>query len=192
MSGGPDLFAVLGLERSPALSEEMIEEAYARLALSAHPDRDGGSTARMSELNLARRTLLQSAARIGHFLDAEGYPRVERGAVPDLVGALFGEVASVLNRARAVVEKRDSATSAITRAVVMGEVRDVLGALDGVDGRVRDQAVRLEREVSDWAAVSGAPLDALDTLRRAIAFTERWGQQLAESRAVLGGATRGG
>jgi hypothetical protein len=145
----------------------------------------------MAALNLARKTLLSRALCIGHFLELEGYQKVERGAVPDVVGALFGDVVSVLNRVRVVVEKRDAASSAITRAVVSGEVREVLRAVEVLDERVRDRGGRLERDVADWVASGDVGMDALDTLRRALAFTARWQQQLAEARAVLGGATRG-
>ena len=186
-----DLFGLLGIQRSPSVSEETVESAFTRAALTAHPDRDGGSTERMAALNLARKTLLSPALCIGHFLELEGYQKVERGAVPDVVGALFGDVVSVLNRARVVVEKRDAASSAITRAVVAGEVREVLRAVEVLDEQVRDRGGRLERDVADWVTSGEVGMDALDTLRRALAFTARWQQQLAEARAVLGGATRG-
>jgi hypothetical protein len=45
-------FQVLGV--SANATREQIDEAYRRLAMKAHPDRDGGSTELMSRLNSAR------------------------------------------------------------------------------------------------------------------------------------------
>lgn len=145
----------------------------------------------MAELNLARKTLMQPALRIAHYLELLGYSLVERGVIPEVVGALFGEIASGLNRARSAVEKRASAASSIARAVAEGEVRDAARVVSGLDERVREQAAVLEAGVKEWAVAGDRAFGELDALRRAFAFIARWQEQLAEVRAVLGGATGG-
>ena len=187
----PDCFAVLGLECSPVVDVEAVERAYARQAREVHPDRVGGSGEGMAELNLARKTLTQPALRIAHYLELRGYPLVERGVIPEVVGALFGEVASGLNRARSAVEKRASAASSIARAVAEGEVREAARVVNGLEARVREQAGVLEAGVREWAVAGNREFGELDALRRAFAFIARWQGQLAEVRAVLGGATGG-
>lgn len=47
-----DPWHILGLPRDAG--KDRIEEAFKRLALQHHPDREGGSTAKMAELNRAR------------------------------------------------------------------------------------------------------------------------------------------
>ncbi len=188
----PDFFAALGLERSPVADVEAVERAYARQAREVHPDRVGGSGEDMAELNLARKTLTQPALRIAHYLELRGYSLVERGVIPEVVGALFGAVASGLNRARSAAEKRASAASSIARAVAEGEVREAARVVDGLEERVREQATVLELGVREWAVGGNGGFGELDSLRRALAFIARWQVQLAEARAVLGGATGGG
>jgi hypothetical protein len=45
---------VLGIRADAALTPSLIDEAYRSAAQNAHPDRDGGSNEKMSELNRAR------------------------------------------------------------------------------------------------------------------------------------------
>lgn len=186
-----DYFALLGLERSPVMDVAAVDLAYARRAREVHPDRVGGSGEGMAELNLARKTLTHPASRIAHYLELLGHPLVERGVIPEGVGALFGEVASGLNRTRGVMEKRATASSSIARAVVEGEVREVGRVVDGLAERVQEQVAALESAVREWVRIGERSATELDALRRALAFTARWVEQLAEARASLGGATRG-
>lgn len=63
--------------------------------------------------------------------------------------------------------------------------------VSGLEERVREQAAVLELGVREWAGVRDREFGELDALRRAFAFIARWQEQLAEVRAVLGGATGG-
>jgi hypothetical protein len=89
------------------------------------------------------------------------------------------------------MEKRATASSSIARAVVEGEVREVGRVVDGLAERVQEQVAALELAVREWVRIGESSATELDALRRALAFTARWVEQLAEARASLGGATRG-
>ncbi len=58
---GREWWDVLGVNRQTVTRDE-VKAAYRRLASEAHPDRPGGSHARMAELNVAQEAALQQVA----------------------------------------------------------------------------------------------------------------------------------
>ena len=95
-----DYFALLGIERRPAITEETVKGAYFRKSESLHSD-----PARSGELiavNAAFQAIVNPATRIQHLLVLEFGDAGGGQIAPDL-GELFGTIVEVLI-ARAAAE----------------------------------------------------------------------------------------
>jgi DnaJ-class molecular chaperone len=66
-----DLYQILGLKDFSNL--ELIKSAYKKLALRFHPDRQGGDSKKMMEINIAKSFLVQNKAAYDIFLKEQKY-----------------------------------------------------------------------------------------------------------------------
>ena len=88
-----DYFALLGIERRPAITEETVKGAYFRKSESLHSD-----PARSGELmavNAAFQTIANPATRIQHLLVLE-FGDAGGGQIGSDLGELFGMIVEVL------------------------------------------------------------------------------------------------
>lgn len=91
-AAGPDLYALLGVERTA--TEEDLKKAYKRAALVAHPDKPGGSKEKFQAVNEAYTVLSNREARAEY--DRTG--RVPQGGeapppppdISEFLGSIFG------------------------------------------------------------------------------------------------------
>ncbi len=175
-----DAFARLGLERRLAYSEEELREAFREAGKRVHPDAGGGG-GEFEALQEAFRLLSRPSRRLRHWLELSGIPGDERGALGLELMDLFALAGEVLQSADALIRRRESARSALARAVLEAEtqqVRERIEAAQETLGRVAGEKIALfpalEREDGDpWQIV------------RDLAFLEKWQAQLRERYAKL-------
>ena len=142
-----DYFALLGIERRPAITEETLKGAYFQKSESLHLD-----PARSSEVfavNAAFQTIANPATRIQHLLTLEFGDASGGEIAPDL-GKLFGIIVEVLQIADQELGSLSARSSPILRAL----------AYQSLDG-LREKLEQAEEELSQLLQRQGRPHGAL-------------------------------
>lgn len=176
-----DFFSLLGLPRRPGLDEAVLQENYLRLAASWHPDAPGGDVEKFRELQEARKTLLDPAARLRHLLGLEGQSEGE-GPKYQPSGELFLSVAGVLDFSRRTLTKHLAAKSLIARAALAGELGEAGRKIQAARNIIAERrSVRLEQitRLDEFWPEKNFPL--LAEICRELAFLGRWDKELKES-----------
>lgn len=183
-----DAFALLDLPRRAALDAEALQAAYLRRSRAAHPDHAGGDTALSMELNAARELLKEPESRLKHLLDLEGG---EAGAawttVPmsDRLMAVFTRLSALLPRVDAWAKKRDTAASALARALLAGEQMTLQEELETVLAELGNRRAELLESLPELdrqrAAAPQAALATLRALRAQFAYLGKWRGQAREA-----------
>jgi len=177
--GVMDAFAILGIDRKLAVSDEELRAAFREAGKSAHPDA-GGAHGDFSSLQEAFAILSSPSRRLKHWLALHGESGEDRGTIRDELVDLFSAVGPVLQRVDALIRRRDEARSALTRAMLEGESNICREQLDEMIGRV-DDAIKAETE--NFPTLGSAyPIPTAEAARTArnLAFLEKWRAQLRE------------
>lgn len=174
-----DAFAILGIERKLAVSDEELRAAFRQAGKTAHPD-SGGAGGDFSALQEAYAILSNPARRLKHWLALQGVRDEGRGTISNGLVDLFGAVGPVLQRVDALIRQRGEARSALTRAMLEGETHICREQLEDMIGRV-DRA--LASEIGTFPAIGAAhpvPVSEAAHIARNLAFLEKWRAQLRE------------
>lgn len=162
-------FETLGLPVGLVVSEEEIREAFRKNAVAVHPD-SGGDAGEFAALQLAQEILLSPAKRLKDWLSAEGAEVDTRGQIDAGLMDLFQKVAEVGSVAEATIKTRETASSALAKA--MAEV-----ALMAQREKVRDLLAAVEMEinvrVSRFPEIENAISNA-GVVMRDLVFLEKW------------------
>jgi curved DNA-binding protein CbpA len=182
-----DAFAILGLERRPLVTAEDVEAAFLRASRKRHPDgaaaaADGGDFA---ELNAARGMLTNPSRRLRILLESEFPATAMRGgAISKGLMGLFGQVSNGLERAEEFLRRGEAATTALGRALLMGEMLERKAEMESVSAELTGLENTLEQHLLDldarWlAGERGSELvEELAELGREFSFTGRWRTQV--------------
>jgi hypothetical protein len=157
-----DYFALLGIERRPAIAEETVKGAYFGKSESLHSD-----PARSGELiavNAAFQTIVNPATRIQHLLVLEFGDAGGGQIAPDL-GELFGTIVEVLQNADQELGSLSARSSPILRAL----------AYQRLDG-LREKLVQAEKQLSQLESGLLAEVARLD---------QSWFESTVQSRYPL-------
>jgi hypothetical protein len=181
-----DYFALLGIERRPAITEETVKGAYFRKSETLHSD-----PARSGELiavNAAFRTIANPATRIQHLLVLEFGDAGGGQIAPDL-GELFGTIVEVLQMADQELGSLSARSSPILRAL----------AYQRLDG-LREKLVQVEKELSqresgllaevarldqDWFESTVQSRHPLAQIALSLTFVQKWLSQVRERKIRL-------
>lgn len=127
-----DLYETLGVASDASFQE--IRAAYRRAASEAHPDREGGDTARMADLNRAYETLNDADKRAEY--DATG--------VADSAAQLEGEACSrLIALFQAVLDCGEESDLMLTCRMLLTKAR---GDIEAQHLNVSRQAARLRKQ----------------------------------------------
>jgi curved DNA-binding protein CbpA len=177
---------MLGLPRRPGLDEADLQEKYLRLAARWHPDAPTGDGGKFRELQEARKTLKDPAARLRHLLDLEGYENPPGGKFQPPAD-LFLEVAEALEAAKRIAARLSAAPSSLARALLTGErvaverkIRQVMHDLAGHRNRCLAQISECDAR---WPEKN---LPHLDRIRNEMVYLIRWENELRERGFLLG------
>ena len=157
-----DYFALLGIERRPAIAEETVKGAYFGKSESLHsdPERSGELIA----VNAAFQTIVNPATRIQHLLVLEFGDAGGGQIAPDL-GELFGTIVEVLQIADQELGSLSARSSPILRAL----------AYQRLDG-LREKLVQAEKQLSQLESGLLAGVARLD---------QSWFESTVQSRYPL-------
>ena len=182
-----DYFALLDLERRPAITEETVKQACFRKCESLHSD-----PARSGELiavNAAFQTIVNPATRIQHLLVLE-FGDAGGGQIEPDLGELFGTIVEVLQIADQELRSLSANSSPILRAL----------AYQRLDGH-REKLVQVEEELSQresgllaevvrldksWFESTVQSRHPLAQIALGLTFVQKWLSQVRERKIRLG------
>ena len=181
-----DHFATLGIDRAVALEESVVRERFHELSRQLHPDTDGGDELAFAAINEAQRVLASPAARIRHLLELEfgkqGDGAVASGKMSAALMDLFASVGGVISKADALISKRKAASSAVAKALLVGEEIEVQQSLMKAGGELMAR----RREVEGGLGEIGIrDRESLSGAAHELAFLEKWQRQVQERVAAL-------
>ena len=178
-----DAFELLGLPRRLEFSENELRAAFREAGKRVHPDA-GGSEVEFAKLQEAFLTLASPSRRLKHWLALAGKSGDDRGAIAPGLMELFGKVGDILQRADALVRKRDEAKSALARALLEGETHVCREAVEGMIDAV-ESAIAVESSVFPRIEAGETTPEQAGQIVRNLAFLEKWRANLRERFARL-------
>jgi curved DNA-binding protein CbpA len=173
-------FATLGLEPRLAISEEELRAAFREAGKRDHPDA-GGSGDDFSKVQEAFTRLSSPSKRLRAWLQAKGLTGDERGSISPGLVDLFGKVGTVLQQADAVTKRRESALSALAKAMLEPAVQQ---AREGLESALDNVAAATAAEETQFPAIEAGEGDPWRTARD-LAFLEKWQAELKSRFASL-------
>ena len=179
-----DHFAVLGIDRSALLSEDLIRKKFHELSRELHPDATHGDQTKFAQINEAQRVLRSPSARLRHLLELNGdAEKLESAAaMSDELMDLFADLSEVFSKADALIAKRNSAGSAVAKALLAGEEMAVQQSLMGAGGKLIARRKMMESGLKN---VGVGDCDALALAAHELAFLEKWQRQVQERIGAL-------
>jgi len=180
-----DYFALLEQPRAPWLDPAALKDAYHRKTLQAHPDAvAAGQENDFAELNAAYQTLQDPKRRLHHLLSLENQAPAANQTVPAELQRLFLDLGALKQRADSVLEKKRTASNALSASLVKPEMLAVRSDVAAWREKIRtlmDAANEALREInSRWSSNQDAEISALSNLYLTFAYLGRWSEQLDE------------
>jgi curved DNA-binding protein CbpA len=181
-----DCFAVLGIDRRPAVSESAVQGAYYEKSKSLHPDRAEGSD--FASVNAAFQTLSNPAARIQHLLILEFGEAGDRQIGVQL-GDLFGTTVNVLRQADEEFESLSGQTSPLLRAFAFQRLNSLRDALDASEKRIAARESDLHSRIAEidqiWSQDRVQCQKPLAQIAVDLTFVQKWLAQVRQRKIRL-------
>lgn len=183
-----DAFALLGLPPRAALDEETLQSAYLSATRSAHPDQAGGDATLSADLNAALETLKSPVTRLKHLLDRHSDTPWRAVPLDSALMSLFEKVGPLLQSAQAFLKKKQTATTALAKALLAGEEMRLREALEELGVQIEDAWQQMESQLApyDIRIIAGdvTVWAELQAVQARLAYLFRWRTQIRE--ALLG------
>lgn len=177
-------FALLGLPRVAALDPDTLQQAWLAASRRVHPDQTGGSATEAAAVNAARETLQSPEKRLKHLLELHHVPW---RAIPidAVMMDLFSRLGPVLQQISALLKKRQSAESALAKALLAPEEMRLREQLEELGAEVTAQSETLTATLPELDAhlSSGdtSVLEELQVLQAKLAYLAKWQAQVREA-----------
>jgi curved DNA-binding protein CbpA len=173
-----DCFELLGLPRRALLDESELQAAWHQKSREAHPDHPGGSATLAAEVNSAYETLLAPEKRLKHLLELHEVPWRTIPISAEIM-TLFSHIGPQLQNAAALAKKKQTASSALAKALFAPEEMKLREALEDLGSQI--EAKRGEV----LASLAEASLDQLQVAQATLAYFAKWQGQIRESLLAL-------
>lgn len=168
------------MPRRPGWDAAELKARYFRLAAELHPDAEGGDGERFAALQESVKVLGDPALRLRHLVQLM-HPEYQAKRNSPAGGEMFLLVGGVIQEARSLAGKKETARSPLAKAVLAGENASVLARVRDVLGCVRKEREAALGELAgldaSWPEVTA---EEMDQLASRLAFVSRWEEQLAE------------
>jgi hypothetical protein len=181
-----DYFALLGIERRPAITEETVKGAYFRKseALQTDPARSG----EWSTINAAFQTMANPATRIQHLLKLE-FGDAGGGQIGPELGELFGTIVEVLQLADQELGSLSARSSPILRALAYHRLDELRERLEQAEKELLQREAGLLSAVAQldqhWCERSGDSRQPLARIALGLTFVQKWLSQVRERKIRL-------
>jgi DnaJ-domain-containing protein 1 len=181
-----DYFALLDIERRPAIRDEFLKNAYFRKTESfslSQVESDG-----FSSLNLAFRTLANPAARIQHLLKLE-FGDARGGQIQSDLGELFGNIAEALQSADREFGSLSTESSALIRALAFHRMDGMRESLNQSEKELSQRECGLLSELGQldrmWLENPTQCRESLAQIALSLTFVQKWLNEVRERKIRL-------
>ena len=175
-----DLFAALGLPRSPWLEPEEIKARHHAAMAVAHPDKSNTVKISATILNEARRVLENPALRLRHLIALE-FPNQKPAGAPPPDWDFFQRIGETTMLASDLVAKLRAAKQPIVRATILARVAPCIHSIESLKHEVAERREALQERLR-VASRKEWKLDDLQALAEDWTFLERSANSLREAR----------
>ena len=181
-----DHFAVLGVERRPAVAELALQGAYYEKTRLLHPDRAQGSD--FATVNAAFQVISNPATRIRHLLKLE-FGNQEVRQIGNELGGLFGTMAGVLQRADQELASVSGQTSPVIRALAFQRLDSLRDALADAEKQLVERESDLQSQIAAvdqiWFRDRDRCQKSLAQIAADLTFVQKWLAQVRERKTRL-------
>jgi curved DNA-binding protein CbpA len=181
-----DFFAVLGIQRRPAVPESALQRAYYQKSKLLHPDRTGDSD--FSSVNEAFQVVSNPASRIQHLLKLEFGGMGDRQIGTEL-GDLFGTVVEVLRCADQELDPLSAEASPLLRALAFQRLDTLRDALESAEKQIAERESDLQSRIADidriWFQDRARCQKPLAQIAVDLTFVQKWAAQVRERKVRL-------
>jgi len=181
-------FALLGLPRVAALDDATLQQAYLAASRNAHPDQPGGDTAQAADLNAAYTTLQAPEKRLKHLLELHQVPW-RTVPIDDAMMAIFSRLGPLLQQAAALLQRKQSATSALAQALLAPDEMRLREQLEELGTTLDAERTALLDVLPAFDACLCAGdtevLADLQSLQARLAYFGKWQAQVREALLAL-------
>jgi hypothetical protein len=181
-----DYFALLGIERRPAITEETVKGAYFHKSEALHldPARSGEVFA----VNAAFQAIANPATRIQHLLTLE-FGDARGGEIAPDLGKLFGIIVEVLQIADQELGSLSVRSSPILRALAYQRLDGLREKLNQAEKELSQRESALLAEVArldqSWFQSPVHARHPLAQVALGLTFIQKWSSQVRERKIRL-------
>jgi hypothetical protein len=181
-----DYFALLAIERRPAITEEFLKNAYFRKIESLRSNLAEEDT--LSSFNMAFRIIANPATRIQHLLKLE-FGDARGGQIGSDLGELFGGVAEALHKVDREFGSLSVESSALLRALAFqssGGMRERLNQTENeLSQRECNLLSELDRLDKIWPESPAQCRESLAQIALSLTFLQKWLSEVRERKIRL-------
>jgi DnaJ-domain-containing protein 1 len=181
-----DYFALLDVERRPAISDEFLKNVYFRKTESFRLNQAESDV--FSSLNLAFRTLANPATRIQHLLNLE-FGDARGGQIESDLGELFGNIVEALQSADLEFGSISTESSALIRALAFHRMDGMRESLNQSEKELSKRECGLLSELrqldSMWMKNPTQCREALAQIALSLTFVQKWLNEVRERKIRL-------
>jgi hypothetical protein len=181
-----DYFALLELERRPAITEESLKKAYFRKSESLLSDKADADA--LSSLNMAFRIIGNSAARLQHLLTLE-FGDAQGGQLGSDLGELFGNVVEALQKFDQESGSLTTESSPLLRALAIQRMNPLRERLSQVETELSQREGSLLSEVDRldriWLQNPIQCRGPLAQIALSLRFVQKWLSEVRERKIRL-------
>jgi hypothetical protein len=181
-----DYFALLEIERRPAITEESLKIAYFRKSESLLLDKADADA--LSSLNMAFRIIGSSADRIQHLLTLE-FGDAQGGQLGSDLGELFGNVVEALQKFDREFGTLTTESSPLLRALAIQRMDPVRERLNQVETELSRREGSLLSEVDQldrlWLQTPIQCREPLAQIALNLRFVQKWLSEVRERKIRL-------
>jgi hypothetical protein len=181
-----DYFALLKIERRPAITEQNLKNGYFRKTESLRLGQADAEA--LSSLNMAFRIIANPATRVQHLLRLE-FGDARGGQIGSDLGELFGSVAEALRKVDQEFGSLSGESSALVRALVfqrMDEAREILNQTENeLSLRERTLISELDRLDRIWPQSPDQCRESLAQIALRLTFVQKWLGEVRERKIRL-------
>jgi hypothetical protein len=181
-----DYFALLDLERRPAVNEESLKKTYFHRTGLLRLDQAEADA--FSSLNMAFRIISNPATRIQHLLSL-AFGDTRGGRIKSELGELFGSVVETLQKVDQEFGSLSAESSALVRALTfqrMGEARE---KLDQTENELSRRELSLLSEIGPldevWLENPARSRESLAQVALSLTFVQKWLTEVRERKIRL-------
>ena len=181
-----DYFALLGIERRPAINEVFLRDAYVRQAESLQGVQVEASG--LSLLNTAFRTIANPATRVQHLLELQ-FGDARGGQIGSELGELFGSVAVTLQSVDQEFGSLSAESSALLRALAFQRMDAARQRLQQAENKLLALECNLLSEIGKldgtWPESPGCCRESLAQIALQLTFVQKWLSEVRERKIRL-------